>query len=382
MKIAYATPYDSRDIRFWSGTGYFIAESLAQAGAEVHRLGPLAVLNNKSIRAKQILFEKVLGQRLVGEVDAGLLKGYAHQMEERLKDLHADLVFSPHAPPVARLNTKLPLVLWADCTFGGMVNFYPDYQKLAPGNLRDGHDAERRTLDRADLAIFACDWAAKTAVDLYQTDPKKIRIVPFGANILCDRTAADIERLIAARPKDRCNLLFIGRIWERKGGDTAIAVGEELRAMGIPVQLTLVGSQPEGRTLPDWVRPMGFISKRTPEGLKQFNDLLADSHFLILPSRAEAYGIVFCEASSFGIPSLATNVGGIPSVVRDGHNGQTFPLTAAPREWATYAAGLMKDYPTYTRLAKSAFTEYETRLNWRTAGHSVIQLLKELLAGK
>ena len=83
--------------------------------------------------------------------------------------------------------------------------------------------------------------------------------MPFGANIVCDRTVADVDRLIAARPVDRCELLFIGRIWERKGGDVAMAVAEELNALGVPTRLTLVGSQPASGKLPDCVRSAGFL---------------------------------------------------------------------------------------------------------------------------
>lgn len=38
--------------------------------------------------------------------------------------------------------------------------------------------------------------------------------------------------------------------------------------------------------------------------------------------------MVFAEASSFGVPSLATNVGGIPTAIKDGLNGKTFQLCA------------------------------------------------------
>jgi glycosyltransferase involved in cell wall biosynthesis len=140
-----------------------------------------------------------------------------------------------------------------------------------------------------------------------------------------------------------------------------------------------VGSLPENPgALPDFVRPLGFIDKATAEGRQRLDALFAESHFLIVPSRAEAFGIVFCEASSFAVPSLASQSGGIPSVVRDNYNGRTFPLDAPPGHFVQYVLGLMGDYSQYQQLARRAFAEYTTRLNWHTAAQTVNSLLSIL----
>ena len=220
----------------------------------------------------------------------------------------------------------------------------------------------------------------EAGMNLYGADSNKVKVIPFGANIQCDRTAADVDKLIAARPMDRCNLLFLGKVWARKGGDTAVAVAEELNNSGLPTTLTLIGSQPpEGKVLPPFVRKTGFINKSDPAGLKQFNELIAGSHFLILPSRAEAFGIVFCEAASFGVPSLATRAGGIPTAIRDGGNGQTFPLDSPPAAYATFIRQHFANYAAYESLARTAFREYETRLNWGVSGATAMGHLRTML---
>ncbi|TSA49979.1 MAG: glycosyltransferase [Sphingobacteriales bacterium] len=40
----------------------------------------------------------------------------------------------------------------------------------------------------------------------------------------------------------------------------------------------------------------------------------------MVPSRAECYGIVFAEASSYGLPSVSTDTGGVSAVVKEGVN--------------------------------------------------------------
>ena len=57
---------------------------------------------------------------------------------------------------------------------------------------------------------------------------------------------------------------------------------------------------------------------------------------MFVPTRAEALGLVFLEASAFALPSIATDVGGVPEVIKSGVTGATFPLSAGPAEYAVY----------------------------------------------
>jgi glycosyltransferase involved in cell wall biosynthesis len=380
MKIAYVTAYDAQNIKNWSGLGFYIADSLRRQGCEIHHVGPLAWKFTLMERLKRKFCTRIQRKDFMVELSPAWTKRYAEDAAAKLASLDADIILGPHSQTLGHLECRQPLVIWGDSTFAGLLNFYSDYSHLCAESIRDGHACDQAALDRCALAIYASDWAAQSAIRDYHADPKKVHVVPFGANIECTRTLDDVKALVAARPQTPCRLLFIGRIWERKGGDVALAVAKELNASGLPTTLTLVGSQPPGNEpLPAFVKPMDFVSKATPEGRKLFDTLLAESHFLILPSRAECFGVVFCEASSFGVPSLATNVGGIPSAVRNGYNGQTFPPDAPVSDWCAFIRDLMRDNANYQQLARSAFEEYQTRLNWHVSGKRVTDLLKKLL---
>ena len=86
---------------------------------------------------------------------------------------------------------------------------------------------------------------------------------------------------------------------------------------------------------------------------------------------------MLCEANSFGVPCLATNVGGIPTIIRDGVNGKLFAVDDA-RSIASAAGEIFRDPDAYNHLAESSFAEYESRLNWRVAGQTVRKLLESL----
>ncbi|MEO1100149.1 MAG: glycosyltransferase family 4 protein [Bacteroidota bacterium] len=235
---------------------------------------------------------------------------------------------------------------------------------------------EKLAIQKSEFAIYSSHWAAQTAIDYYHADPAKVRVIPFGANIESNFTHSDIKELIDARPSTVCKLLFIGVDWFRKGGDKALEVAKALNLAGLQTELTLVGCGPDQELpLPGFVKSLGYISKFTQAGQDKVSQLIAESHFLILPTLADCSPIVLCEANAFGVPCLTTNVGGIPTIIHPGSNGQMFDATSSSDSYCDYITHLFSNYSLYKELALSSFEEYKTRLNWAQAG----TLLKDLL---
>jgi glycosyltransferase involved in cell wall biosynthesis len=379
MRIAYVTTYDAQNVLSWSGVPYYMANALKAQSLSVDYVGPLREMHHLVFKAKQASYQVFLKKVYRREREPAILKGYAKQIGSYLRHLNPDIILSPSTIPVAYLECDQPIVVWTDATFGSLVNYYPEYSNLCEESFRNGHLAEKSALDRASLVIYQSDWAAQMAIDQYQISPAKVNVVPYGANLECDRTTADIESMIAQRPTDRCRLLFYGANWQRKGGDVAVEVTKRLNQLGLPTELYVIGGQPTAsEPLPDFIQFFGLISKSTEAGRKQIEQLLCESHFLILPTRADCSPIAFPEANSFGVPSLATNVGGISTPIKNNLNGRTFNLDADPTEYCDYILSLFEDYNRYRQLALSSFDEFQSRLNWSVAGKAVKTLLAQL----
>jgi len=285
-------------------------------------------------------------------------------------------VFSIWTNPIAYLRTEKPIAFWGDATFAGLMDYYPHYSNLCAETIRGANRAEDLALLKCRLAIYSSEWAANTAIQHYGVDPAKVKVVPFGANINSSRTIQDIERIIQNKNSEVCRLLFVGVDWFRKGGDIAVEVAAELNQLGVRTELHIVGCDPPGK-MPGFVKAHGFISKTSQAGRHFLDVLFSQSHFIILPSRADCTPVVFPEAGSFGLPCLATRVGGIPTVIRDGVNGQTFAVDQMPGACCDYVERLWSSKQEYAQLALSSFQEYAERLNWGTAGRTVSELLRE-----
>jgi glycosyltransferase involved in cell wall biosynthesis len=258
-------------------------------------VGPLEDRGGRELSVQRIL-ARALRKRFLRERDSIVARGYAAQVEQRLAGLEVDWIFCPGTIPIAELTGKTPVAFWTDATFAQMIDLYPEFQSLTRRTIADGNRLEQKALDRADLAIYASDWAARSAIADYGADRAKVKVLPFGANLPVERTERDVDRIIANRRGDICRLLFVGVDWKRKGGDIAMKIAKRLQQNGVNCQLTIVGSTPEiPSSMGDIVDVVGFVSKNTPEGRDQLEQLFASSHFLVMPSRAECFGVVFCR---------------------------------------------------------------------------------------
>ena len=92
--------------------------------------------------------------------------------------------------------------------------------------------------------------------------------------------------------------------------------------------------------------------------------ILSESHFMVLPTEFDAYGIVICEASAFGVPSIVTDVGGVSQPLCEGKNGFLHPPDATAQDYAEKIRTVFCDRENYIRLRASSRREFETRLNW------------------
>jgi glycosyltransferase involved in cell wall biosynthesis len=357
MKLAYATEYDPYDVDKFSGTGYHMMQSLRDQGMDVMAVGPLT--QTKSLFPPDVA-------------------PLNEELARKLRDIDFDVVFSSGLDQICTLDSSRPIVFWHDSTNIGLIDYYPYLRNFPADKTAVARRIDQRALSNCRLAIFSSEWAAGVALDNYDVDSSKVKVVPFGANLDSSRNATDIERFIEARPRDRCRLLFVGRQWRRKGGDIALQVARELNRQGLDTQLIVLGCAPDvNGPLPDFVQTIGYISKSSSDGAAIIDRLYSTSNFMIVPTRAECFGIVFAEASSFGLPSLATRTGGITTVIKDDKNGKLFPLDASIAQYCDHIIELMSDRPRYEQLCRLSFLEFESRLNWSVNAGIVKRLLEQ-----
>jgi N-acetyl-alpha-D-glucosaminyl L-malate synthase BshA len=90
----------------------------------------------------------------------------------------------------------------------------------------------------------------------------------------------------------------------------------------IPSKLVMVGDGPDRVAAEDESRHLGVESSVSFLGkIDDVAPLLAAADIFLLPSDTESFGLSALEALASGVPVVATRVGGLPEVVRDGETG-------------------------------------------------------------
>lgn len=383
MRIAFVSLYDSLDVNKWSGIAFHIYKALVEAGVDVIPIFPLKTRTSLAQKFRRKAYRHLTGKKYSASFEPTILNDYARQIEDRLRETGpVDAIISPGSLPVATtyLKSDAPVFVWGDGTFQDLLGWYDEFTNFCDRTVFYGHESQRIQLDNTTCTIYCAPPFVRTSIERYGTDENRLAVIPFGANTAHDFSREEIARFIHSRPRDRCRLLFVGLDWERKQGDWAVATALELERQGLDIELAIVGSRPAAlETLPKLARYQGFIDKSTESGRQLLTQLMIDSHFLILPTKADTFGIVFCEASSCGTPSLSTEIGGVSAAISNGKNGKLFPLekTAFIEQCSSYIMTMMQNEQDYEKLCLSSFNEYVTRLNWQSAISALLDLIRE-----
>ncbi|QWE02854.1 glycosyltransferase family 4 protein [Polynucleobacter sp. JS-JIR-II-b4] len=380
MKIAFLTLEDPKNILAWSGIPFFLSQALIRRGHDLIFLGPLQKKYNLFTGLKSVIYKYLLGKKYLRDRDVLQINSYSQQIRKKLKDIDCDLILSTSTLPVSNLNAlDQPIVTWCDATFYGVQQYYPEFTNLCSETRNSGNKLESSALENVSLAIFSSAWAAQSALDGYGTQSNKVKVIQFGANINQNRDIELIKDNIFNKRKGVCKLLFIGVDWIRKGGDLALKIADNLNRMGLVTELHIVGCTPLIDHNPSFLIKHGFLNKNIQQDNQILDELFLCSHFLLVPSMAECYGLVFAEASSWGLPSITRLSGGIASVVKSGVNGYAFDPSASIDDYCQYIFDKFSNSPEYEALSLSTLNHYEDVLNWDVAIKKFEYLTNEIL---
>lgn len=120
----------------------------------------------------------------------------------------------------------------------------------------------------------------------------------------------------------------------------------------------------------------GHISDKA--GLAQFYQ---QADIFVLSSLMEGFGIVLLEAMSFGLPIIATKVGAISELIKDGLNGLLVP-PADPSALAKAIDLLLRSPALRDQYGQSGYkfvAEHYKFYSWESVGERVLQAMMPLL---
>jgi len=253
-------------------------------------------------------------------------------------------------------------------------------------------DIERRTMATADRIVAATEIDRSHMLDAYGANPRKIVVVPGGVNLDVFQAGAQwmARRELGLGPEP--TLLFVGRIQRLKGIDVLLRAAATLRN-DLPGLRVLVvggshdtsGDQPAEETrelerLRAIVEELGLSdSVRFVGGVEQSRLALyyRAADLTVMPSTYESFGLVAVESMACGTPVVASRVGGLATIVRDGENGALVPWRD-PRLFAERIGPILTNASLADRLRSGAL-ETARHYGWDGVAERTLAVYDDLL---
>lgn len=203
--------------------------------------------------------------------------------------------------------------------------------------------------------IAVSQHTADHLISAEQAPPEKLHVVLNGIDFARVKRSDNYDRNRVRQEfaEEETHLLLIAaRLHPEKGYEYLFQAITELKLrFNGKIKLLVAGAGPFLHRYQELVRTLGCEDVVTFLGFrKDLPDLMAAVDLFVLPSVAEAFGLVLAEALYLGTPVVATQVGGIPEVVDDGVVGVLVP-PANERALADAIATLLNDSERRTQMA-------------------------------
>lgn len=235
--------------------------------------------------------------------------------------------------------------------------------------------AAREAISRASHVVAVSDFIRRQVLRLADRD---VSVIYNGADETIfapqDRHAARSELGI---DKDRRVIAFAGRLHEAKGLRELIGATAQLHELR-PL-LLMAGEGPERERAQQTAAQAGvdvrFMGLLAPPALAR---VFAACDVMTLPSYNEGLPVVVCEAMLSGRAVVATPVGGVPEIVREGETGLLVPVRNAGALSESLRAVIAND-ALRDRMERSAVAFAREHLTWRLNAEAHDRIYRELV---
>lgn len=270
-----------------------------------------------------------------------------------------------------------PDVLHVHWPFPHGLMAFPTSKLLGIPMVFSFHGAELLMMKKFDFVKPMLKWLTKraSAVTVNSSFTRKIlqdnvydgdlSVIPYGLTI-------EAKEPKSRSQEDIPKLLFVGRLDERKGLRYLLDAMPEILA-DQPVELRIVGkghleqdvkAQCNEMGLDKSVTFLGFITK------EELADEYASCDVFVLPAivdskgDTEGLGIVMIEALAHRKPVIASNVGGISDVIKNGKTGTLIP-EKNPKALAMAVLTTLNNPEQANSLAQAGLADIQARFNWQ-----------------
>jgi len=245
-------------------------------------------------------------------------------------------------------------------------------------------DTEKQLVKTCDRIIAATEREKEELMGYYDALPETIEVIPCGVNLDLFRP---VDKATARQElgldQEEGIVLYVGRFATLKGIDRLLAAMAYLQ-QDQGIRLIIIGGdghdQPEDRELRGLSEELGIQDAVTFAGRIEQEELppyYSAADLFVLPSYHESFGLVVLESLACGTPVVATKVGAMESIVREGETGYVMPDNA-PRSLADKIGAFLLEPQTEVGSAGSIRTSV-VKYSWSNIADAMIEGYETML---
>ena len=253
--------------------------------------------------------------------------------------------------------------------------------------------AEKEIVIKSDALLAATEFEKQDLVDYYRADPRKIYVINPGVNRhIFKPLDKNGSRQTLKLPLDKNLILFVGRIDPIKGLNLLLEAvsrlsnkhsdfrrNNRLLIIGGDLNIRSHSSDREGAKILKVVRSKNMTGFTEFLGSRPHNRLplyYSAADVIVLPSVYESFGLVILEAFACASCVLASAVGGLEYLVKDGRNGRLFK-NGSINDLSSKLNGLITDGNVRKKLSTAAY-KTSRKFNWEDQAVKIVSLYKKL----
>jgi glycosyltransferase involved in cell wall biosynthesis len=370
LSIRFVCEWDKVKEKTWSGTNYSLYKAMKQKKDVIDAGFHINEIENKILKILNIKIKKgKINTRSI--YNENKLKIYEKNLNKIQVDKNNDCVFE--ISDLGKMK-DCPYYIYQDLSIDFLINCqktnpeafkYSGFQNALLEDLEKRREKQISIYKDASGIFTMSNFLANHLVEYTKLPKEKVHFVGGGINL----DLANIKPI----EKENNKILFVGRDFYRKGGDLVCEAFKILKNKYLPnVQLYIAGAPKKIKNEYKDYNDIYFLGDLKRQELSKYFNMC---DIFCMPSRFEAYGIVFIEALTYGLPCIGRNSFAMKEFIENGKTGYLIE-----NDDLEELAGKMKDLLENNKIknnVKNRFEYYKNNYSWNSVADRVFDVIEK-----